>query len=66
MSLDPVVLFFILGLTAGLARAEMRLPPAIYEFLSVIPNSLNVLTNTFHCLTASGGLSLRNSLRPSS
>ncbi len=36
MSLDPVVLFFILGLTAGLMRAEMRLPPAIYEFLSVI------------------------------
>ncbi len=36
MSLDPVVLFFILGLAAGLMRAEMRLPPAIYEFLSVI------------------------------
>lgn len=36
MSLDPVVLFFMLGLLAGLMRAEMRLPPAIYEFLSVI------------------------------
>ncbi len=36
MSLDPAVLFFILGLAAGLMRAEMRLPPAIYEFLSVI------------------------------
>ncbi len=36
MSLDPVVLFFILGLSAGLMRAEMRLPPAIYEFLSII------------------------------
>lgn len=36
MSLDPVVLFFILGLAAGLMRAEMRLPPAIYEFLSII------------------------------
>ncbi len=36
MSLDPVVLFFMLGLIAGLMRAEMRLPPAIYEFLSVI------------------------------
>ncbi len=36
MSLDPVVLFFILGLAAGLMRAEMRLPPAIYEFLSVL------------------------------
>ncbi len=36
MSLDPVVLFFILGLAAGLMRADMRLPTAIYEFLSVI------------------------------
>ena len=36
MSLDPVVLFFILGLAAGLMRAEMRLPKSIYEFLSVI------------------------------
>ncbi len=35
-SLDPVVLFFLLGLLAGLLRAEMRLPPAIYEFLSVL------------------------------
>jgi hypothetical protein len=34
--IDPVVLFFILGLSAGLMRAEMRLPPAIYEFLSVL------------------------------
>ncbi|MCH9646267.1 MAG: sodium-dependent bicarbonate transport family permease [Proteobacteria bacterium] len=36
MAIDPVVLFFILGLSAGLMRAEMRLPSAIYEFLSVI------------------------------
>jgi len=36
MTLDPVVLFFIVGLVAGLMRAEMRLPSAIYEFLSVI------------------------------
>ena len=36
MALDPVVLFFIVGLVAGLMRAEMRLPSAIYEFLSVI------------------------------
>ncbi len=36
MSLDPVVLFFMLGLAAGLMRAEMRLPKSIYEFLSVI------------------------------
>ncbi|NGX15853.1 sodium-dependent bicarbonate transport family permease [Wenzhouxiangella sp. XN24] len=36
MSLDPIVLFFILGLAAGLMRSELRLPGAIYEFLSVI------------------------------
>jgi hypothetical protein len=34
--LDPVILFFLLGLGAGLLRSELRLPPAIYEFLSVI------------------------------
>ncbi len=34
--LDPIVLFFLLGLAAGLLRAELRLPPAIYELLSVI------------------------------
>ena len=35
-SLDPVVLFFILGLAAGLARSDLRLPSAIYEFLTVL------------------------------
>jgi hypothetical protein len=35
-SLDPVVLFFVLGLLAGIARAELRLPAAIYEFVSTI------------------------------
>ena len=35
-TLDPVVLFFLLGLAAGLVRADLRLPPAIYEFLSVL------------------------------
>lgn len=34
--LDPVALFFVLGLVAGLARAELRLPTAIYEFASMI------------------------------
>ncbi len=34
--LDPVVLFFLLGLGAGLARAELKLPTAIYEFVSMI------------------------------
>lgn len=35
-TLDPVVLFFVLGLVAGLLRADLRLPPAIYEFLTVL------------------------------
>lgn len=35
-TLDPVVLFFLLGLAAGLLRADLRLPPAIYEFLSIL------------------------------
>ncbi|MFU8822575.1 MAG: sodium-dependent bicarbonate transport family permease [Gammaproteobacteria bacterium] len=34
--IDPIVLFFILGLVAGLARSDLRLPGSIYEFLSVI------------------------------
>lgn len=34
--LDPIVLFFLLGLMAGLLKADLRLPPAIYELLSVI------------------------------
>lgn len=35
-TLDPVVLFFVLGLVAGLLRADLRLPPAIYEFLTIL------------------------------
>ncbi len=34
--LDPIVLFFILGLVAGVLRSELRLPPAIYEGLTVL------------------------------
>ena len=33
---DPVILFFALGLIVGLLRSELRLPPAIYEFLSIL------------------------------
>lgn len=35
-ALDPVILFFLMGLVAGLLKSELRLPPAIYEFLSVL------------------------------
>ena len=36
MSLDPIVLFFALGLAAGVMKADLRLPPAIYEFVSTV------------------------------
>ena len=35
-SFDPIVLFFLLGLAAGIARADLRLPPAIYDFLTIL------------------------------
>jgi hypothetical protein len=34
--LDPVILFFILGLVAGLAKSDLRLPPAVYDLLSTL------------------------------
>lgn len=36
MSIDPVVLFFVFGLIAGLLKSELKLPPALYETLSII------------------------------
>lgn len=36
MSLDPVILFFLLGLGAGALKADLRLPSAVYELLSVL------------------------------
>ena len=33
---DPIILFFLLGLIAGLLRSELRLPAAIYEFVSIL------------------------------
>ncbi len=35
MTLDPVILFFLLGLTARLLKSDLRLPEPIYEALSV-------------------------------
>jgi hypothetical protein len=35
MALDPVILFFLLGVAAGLARSDLRIPSAIYDFLSI-------------------------------
>nr|WP_245971169.1 sodium-dependent bicarbonate transport family permease [Alkalispirillum mobile] len=36
LQLDPVILFFLLGFGAGLLKAEMRLPSAVYELLTVV------------------------------
>ena len=35
-TIDPVILFFVMGIVAGLARADLRLPGAIYEFVSTV------------------------------
>jgi hypothetical protein len=35
MSLDPVILFFALGVLARLAKSDLRLPEALYETLSI-------------------------------
>ncbi len=34
--IDVVVLFFLLGLLAGLARSELKLPPQLYDSLSLV------------------------------
>ena len=34
--MDPVLLFFLFGLAAGLLRTELRLPAAVYEFVSML------------------------------
>ena len=35
-TLDPVVLFFVLGVVAGLMRSDLRLPSAVYEFVTML------------------------------
>ena len=34
--MDPIILFFLLGLIAGLLRADLRLPGSIYDFVSML------------------------------
>lgn len=34
--MDPIILFFLLGLVAGLLKSELRLPSAVYEFVSIL------------------------------
>jgi len=35
MNFEPVVLFFMLGVVAGLVRSDLKIPGSIYEFLSI-------------------------------
>jgi hypothetical protein len=35
MSFEPVVLFFVLGLGAGLLRSDLKIPGSVYEALSI-------------------------------
>ncbi|WP_334153444.1 sodium-dependent bicarbonate transport family permease [Tepidimonas sp.] len=35
MVFDPIVLFFLLGLLAGLSKSDLKIPAAIYEALSI-------------------------------
>ncbi len=35
-AIDPIILFFLLGIFAGLLRSELRLPAAAYELLSMV------------------------------
>ncbi len=34
--MDPVILFFLFGLAAGLIKSELRLPPAVYDAVSML------------------------------
>jgi hypothetical protein len=35
-SIDPIILFFVFGVLAGVVRAELRLPSQIYDFVSML------------------------------
>ncbi|MDJ0652587.1 MAG: sodium-dependent bicarbonate transport family permease [Xanthomonadales bacterium] len=34
--MDPVILFFLLGALAGLFKSDLRMPPAVYDLLSMV------------------------------
>ncbi|MDQ2068890.1 sodium-dependent bicarbonate transport family permease [Natronospira bacteriovora] len=36
MGIDPIILFFILGILAGAVKADLHLPKAVYELLTVL------------------------------
>lgn len=36
MQINPVILFFLLGITAGVLRSDLRLPASIYQFVTAL------------------------------
>jgi hypothetical protein len=56
--LDPVIWFFVLGILAGAARADLRLPAAIYEFVSTLLLLAIGLKGGVELARDSGGLPL--------
>ena len=56
--LDPVIWFFVLGVVAGAARADLRLPAAIYEFVSTVLLLAIGLKGGVELARDSGGLPL--------
>lgn len=34
--MDPIILFFVLGVTLGVSKSEVRLPSQIYDFISIL------------------------------
>jgi hypothetical protein len=56
--LDPVIWFFVLGAAAGAARADLRLPAAIYEFVSTVLLLAIGLKGGVELARDSGGLPL--------
>ena len=34
--MDPIILFFVLGLILGISKAEVRLPSQIYDFITIV------------------------------
>ena len=47
MGLDPVVLFFVFGLVAGLLKSELKLPAALWE-----RSSLAAIASDWRCAIA--------------
>ena len=56
--IDVVVLFFLFGLAAGLARSELKLPARLYDTLTVpdadVDYAVAACTGTFYAMALAG------------